>query len=74
MVRVIGLQARYFLPVFLMLLVLVAALLSHVLEPKLAGTGKALNVALVTAGGTAVLGAVLLFQHWFIGPVYTIYL
>ena len=72
MVRVIGLQARYFLPVFLMLLVLVAALLSHVLEPKLAGTGKALNVALVTAGGTAVLGAVLLFQHWFIGPVYTI--
>ena len=74
MVRVIGLQARYFLPVFLMLLVLVVALLSHVLEPKLAGTGKALNVALVTAGGTAVLGAVLLFQHWFIGPVYTIYL
>lgn len=74
MVRVIGLQARYFLPVFLMLLVLVAALLSHVLEPKLAGTGKALNVALVTAGGTAMLGAVLLFQHWFIGPVYTIYL
>ena len=74
MVRVIGLQARYFLPVFLMLLVLVAALLSHVLEPKLAGTGKALNVALVTAGGAAVLGAVLLFQHWFIGPVYTIYL
>ena len=74
MVRVIGLQARYFLPVFLMLLVLVAALLSHVLEPKLAGTGKALNVALVTAGGTAVLGAMLLFQHWFIGPVYTIYL
>ena len=74
MVRVIGLQARYFLPVFLMLLVLVAALLSHVLEPKLAGTGKALNVALVTTGGTAVLGAVLLFQHWFIGPVYTIYL
>lgn len=74
MVRVIGLQARYFLPVFLMLLVLVAALLSHVLEPKLAGTGKALNVALVTAGGTAMLGAVLLFQHWFIGPVYIIYL
>lgn len=74
MVRVIGLQARYFLPVFLMLLVLVAALLSHVLEPKLAGTGKALNVALVTTGSTAVLGAVLLFQHWFIGPVYTIYL
>ncbi len=74
MVRVIGLQARYFLPVFLMLLVLVAALLSHVLEPRLAGAGKALNVALATAGGTALLGAVLLFQHWFIGPVYTIYL
>ena len=74
MVRVIGLQARYFLPVFLMLLVLVAALLSHVLEPRLAGAGKPLNVALVTTGGAAVLGAVLLFQHWFIGPVYTIYL
>lgn len=73
MVRVIGLQARYFLPVFLMLLVLVAALLSHVLEPRLASGRKALNVGLGAAGCFAVLGAVLLFQHYFIGPVYTIY-
>ena len=37
MVRIIGLQARYFLPSFLMLFVLAAALLSHVVEPRLKG-------------------------------------
>ncbi len=72
MVRVIGLQARYFLPVFLMLLVLLAALLSHVLEPRLKNAQKPLNVGLGTSGVFAVLGAVLLAQHYFIGPVFLI--
>ena len=73
MVRVIGLQARYFLPAFLMLAVLLAALLSHVLEPRLqAGHKKPQAVALAASGAFAFVGAVLLFQHYFIGPVYLI--
>ncbi len=73
MVRVIGLQARYFLPAFLMLTVLLAALLSHVLEPRLAaGQRKPQAVALGTFGVFAFIGAVLLFQHYFIGPVFLI--
>lgn len=72
MVRILGLQARYFLPAFLMLTVLLAALLSHVLQPKLAAKGQqaALRLSLGVSAGFAVLGAVLLFQHYFIGPVY----
>lgn len=72
MVRIIGLQARYFLPVFLMLLVLLTALLSHVLEPRLGNGKKPLNVALGTCAVFAVLGAVLLAQHYLVGPVFLI--
>ena len=73
MIRIIGLQARYFLPAFLMLFVLVAALLSHVLEPRIASGGaKAQRVALGVSAVFGALGAVLLFQHYFIGPVYVI--
>lgn len=71
MVRILGLQARYLLPVFLMLAVLLAALLSHVLEPRQSGE-KPLKVALGSFGLCGAAGAVLLFQHYFIGPVYTI--
>lgn len=71
MVRIIGLQARYLLPVFLMLAVLLAALLSHVLEPRQSGR-KPLSVALGCFGLCGLAGAVLLFQHYFIGPVYAI--
>ena len=73
MIRIIGMQARYFLPAFLMLFVLLAALLSHVLEPRLeAGQKKAHALALGTSAAFGALGAVLLFQHYFIGPVFTI--
>ena len=73
MIRIIGLQARYFLPAFLMLFVLAAALLSHVLEPRLAsGQAKAQRVALGVSAAFGAFGAVLLFQHYFIGPVYVI--
>ena len=71
MVRIIGLQARYFLPVFLMAGVLLAALLSHVLEPRQSGK-KPLNVALCSFALCGLAGAVLLFQHYFVGPVYTV--
>lgn len=71
MVRILGLQARYLLPVFLMLAVLLAALLSHVLEPRQSGE-KPLKVALGSFGVCGAVSAVLLFQHYVIGPVYTI--
>lgn len=70
MVRVVGLQARYFLPAFLMLFVLLAALLSHVLEVKpaaLSQRAQTLSLAACTLFG--VYGALLLFQHYFVGPV-----
>lgn len=71
MVRIIGLQARYFLPVFLMGGVLLAALLSHLLEPRRSGR-KPVSLALGCFGLCGLAGAVLLFQHYFIGPVYTV--
>ena len=54
------------------LLVLLAALLSHVLEPR-QSSRKPLSVALGCFGLCGLAGAVLLFQHYFVGPVYTIY-
>ena len=71
MARVIGLQARYFLPVFLMLFLLLAGVLSHVLEPGDEGRGtlRARNLSFGLAVGFGVLGALLLFETYFIGPV-----
>lgn len=68
MVRIVGLQARYFLPVWLILVLLAAALLRRCVVVRL----DAGRVALPLFGGYAVLGAVLLFQHYFVGPFYTI--
>ena len=49
-----------------------AAVLRWVLAPRLtAAKGEALAVTL--CGWYAFAGAVLLFQHYFVGPVYTIY-
>ena len=71
MVRVIGLQTRYFIPVILMLLVLLAALLSHVLAPRFDthGSEKAQNTCLILCTAFGVISAVLLYQHYFVGPV-----
>ena len=72
MVRIVGLQTRYFLPVWLLLAVGVAALIRRALKPALtAERGEAL--ALPLCGWYAFAGAVLLFQHYSIGPVYVIY-
>lgn len=73
MVRIVGLQTRYFLPLWLLLAVGVAALARRALAPRLTAE-KAQRLALPIFGGYALLGAVLLFQHYFVGPIYTVYL
>ena len=74
MIRIIGLQARYFLPVFLLLFWLAAQGLSALGRPRfdqgVASGAKTLSLLLF--GGYALVGGLLLFQHYFIGPVYTI--
>ena len=66
--HVAGVQARYLLPAFLMLFVLAAAPLSHVLAPARAGGRRAEGLALSVCGLLRPC-AVLLFQHYFVGPV-----
>lgn len=73
MVRVVGLQARYFLPVFLVLVLLAAPLLRRLLAPALP-VARAEQLAVPLFGAHALFGAVLLFQHYFVGPFYTIQL
>lgn len=73
MVRVVGLQARYFLPVFLVLVLLAAPLLRRLLAPALP-VARAERLAVPLFGAHALFGAVLLFQHYFVGPFYTIQL
>ena len=72
MVRIVGLQTRYFLPVWLLLAVGVAALIRRALKPALTAE-RGETLALPLCGWYAFAGAVLLFQHYFIGPVYVIY-
>lgn len=69
MVRIIGLQPRYFLPALFILVMLLAAALSHILKPTLGGGNKALHAGLLLAVAVGVCSAVLLFQHYFVGPV-----
>ena len=72
MVRIVGLQTRYFLPVWLLVVVAAAALARRALAPRLTAE-KAAALAVPLCGWYAFAGAVLLFQHYFVGPVYTIY-
>lgn len=71
MVRVIGFQARYLLPVFLVWAMALTKGLSHCLTLR-TDDEKAQTTALHISTGFAVVSAVLLFQHYFVGPVYTI--
>ena len=71
MVRIVGLQARYFLPVFLALALVAVAPLRRLLAPQLP-LPRAERLAVPLFAGHALLGAVLLFQHYFVGPFYTI--
>ena len=72
MVRIVGLQTRYFLPLWLVLALALAALARRALAPRLT-QARAQALALPLCGGYAFLGAVLLFQHYFVGPVYVVY-
>lgn len=69
MVRIIGLQARYFLPVFLAFYWLAAQALSRYLAPV---SRKKETLGLPLFGIYGAVGALLLFQHYYIGPIYTI--
>lgn len=80
MVRVIGLQARYFLPAVLLGLVLLAQLAGwlqrrsgitlQAVSPEVkAAQAKPVHPVLLIGFLAAVLGALLLFQTYFIGPV-----
>ena len=71
MVRIVGLQTRYFLPVILLAVMLLAAPLRRALTANLSHR-KAERWALRLFAPCAALGAVLLFQHYFIGPIATI--
>ena len=66
MVRIVGLQARYFLPVFLALALVAVAPLRRLLAPQLP-LPRAERLAVPLFAGHALLGAVLLFQHYFCG-------
>lgn len=70
MVRIVGLQTRYFLPVWLILVLGAAALLRRAVLPKTGFDTEGLALKLFAP--YAALGAVLLFQHYFVGPYYTI--
>ncbi len=71
MVRIVGLQARYFLPVFGLLALPLSGRAGRLLAPA-GGAAPAERRALALFGGFAALAAVLLFQHYWIGPIYTI--
>ena len=68
MIRVIGLQARYFLPVFL----LAFWALAEALGLKARNAAQNQNTALAVFAAYGALSGLLVFQHTFIGPVYTI--
>ena len=72
MVRIVGLQTRYFLPVWLLAVLAAAALTRRALAPRLTAE-KAAAISVRLCGWYAFAGAVLLFQHYFVGPVYTIH-
>ncbi len=78
MVRVIGLQARYFIPAYLIFSIVICAALSHVLMPnginaegKITAlkTQRAQSIAFFVCAVFGILGALLLFETYFIGPV-----
>ena len=71
MVRVVGFQARYLLPTFLVWGAAAAQGLSHCLTLR-TDPERAERMALYLSMGLALLGGVLLLQHYFIGPVFTI--
>lgn len=69
-IRIVGVQPRYFLPVFLLLFMLASILLGKAVQPRLASSHAAQRTEAVTlwiAAGVALLAGILLFQNYFIG-------
>ena len=71
MVRIVGLQTRYFLPVLLLAAMLLAVPLRRTLSAGMT-PARAARWALRIFVPCAAIGALLLFQHYFIGPIATI--
>lgn len=71
MVRIVGFQARYLLPTFLVWGMAAGKGLSHALTLR-TEPASAEKLGLWISGCAAVLSALLVFQHYFIGPVFTI--
>ena len=71
MVRIVGLQTRYFLPVLLLAAMLLAVPLRRTLSAGMT-PARAERWALRIFVPCAAIGALLLFQHYFIGPIATI--
>jgi len=69
MVRVLGVQVRYLLPAFLILFLLLSKLFSRVRENVWFGNVIKRNFWLIICVCFALLAAVLLAQHYYIGPV-----
>ena len=65
---IVAVNLAYFLALWLILALCVAAVVRR--GVALYANGE--RVAVPLFGGYAVLGAVLLFQHYFVGPYYTI--
>lgn len=72
MVRIVGLQTRYFLPCWLILGVLASLLLRRGVRWQ-HGKAKAESLSLAMCAALAAGSALLLFRHYFVGPVYVIY-
>ena len=72
MVRIVGLQTRYFLPCWLILGVLASLLLRRGVRWQ-HGAAKAERLSVAMCAALAAGSALLLFRHYFVGPVYVIY-
>lgn len=72
-IRISGVQPRYFLPALLMLLILLAGVLGHVLEPRAKAQGRECKIALIMCGTLAIFSSIMLMQHYYIGPDLTLF-
>lgn len=72
-IRISGVQPRYFLPALLMMLILLAGVLGHVLQPQKKVQSHDSSIALALCSAVAVVSAVLIMQHYYIGPDLTLF-
>ena len=68
MIRVIGLQVRYFLPVIPLLFITISYFCSKLFKPLDNMETKIINISNIIPFIVAIISGVLVFQHYFIGP------